>query len=333
MSKWWAACFIVLLTSFRYDDHGGPRNAASAFVPREAALAARKAAMDRDKALAQNTPLPLTNDADLEHPPVVAPARRVVMPKLPIPKFTLGKRPLSQPGRARAAEDPIAPTSLVEQEKAVATPINEKGNPLEHAPIQRFALPAEIGGEADNADAKVTSRIPSEIALATHRGSAQAEPAKPVVPLTGVDPVSAVPARLLSGGSPVIPIPNAAPPTNASLLSEALLMERGRRRLAAAGQPILPAPPMLRVPSATGRSAGSSRQPTPPSATSLSIPAMLPPGISDGPGQILSPIPVKRTPKFKSVPTSIPGTPLSGQHVENPMEMTKIEIMGKNGGE
>lgn len=285
-------------------------------MPKEAALAARKAAMDRDKALAQATPLPPTNDADLEPAVPAAPARRVVMPKLPMPKFSLGKRPLSQPGRARIAEN-AALTAVIEKER----PLAEK--PTEEVPIQRTASPGDMKGEVDIADAKFPSRSPSEKALSAMHGATQ-DPTKPVVPLTGLDPVSAVPARLLSGGTPVTS--NVAPPSNASLLSEALLMERGRRRLAATGQPISPPPAMLRAPSATGtgRSAVPSRQPTPPSATSPGSPSMPPPAPS-GTNPILSPIPVRRTPKFKSVPTPISGTPMPGQHMENPMEMTKID--------
>ena len=310
------------MTSFRYDEHCGPRNAASAFVPREAALAARKAAMDREKAIAQAVPLPHTDDTDLE--PVVvstsAPTRRIVMPKLPMPKFSLSSRPTSQTGRARTSGIET-PTPIVEKEKIVE-------NVPALTPIRRTASPGEMPAETAIADAKPPSRSASDKALASRGNFGQVDGNKPVVPLTGLDPVSAVPPRLLSAGT-MAAVPGVPPPSNANLLSEALMMERGRRRLAAAGQPVPPALAMLRVPSATsmGRIATPNRQPTPPSATSAISQTVGPPA-SVG---ILSPIPVKRTPKFKSVPTPISGTPISEQHIENPMEIMKINKMEKEG--
>ena len=295
----------------RYDDQGGPRGAASVFVPREAALAARQAAMDREKAIAQATPLPPTNDADLESTAVApsAPTRRVILPKLPIPKFSLGKRPLSQPGRARAG-DVIAATPQIEKPRAS----EEISNQASASPVER-----------DFAGSQVPSRTGSENALPAYSNSGQLEPSKPVIPLVGSDPVSAVPARLLPSG--VAALPGNAPPTSANLLSEALLMERGRRRLAATGQPVPPPPAMLRVPSTVGvsRSSPATRQPTPPTVPASSAQSMSP---TSG-DAILSPIPTKRMPKFKSVPTPISGTPMPGQHTENPMEMMEIPKVEK----
>lgn len=324
----------TILTVHRYDEHDGPRNAASAFVPREAALAARKAAMDREKATAQATPLPLTDDTDLEKAPAHhAPARRIMpnLPKLPLHNFTLGRRPTSQPGRSRD----IAP--IVEKE--VGAPIVEKANPLEGLPV--VAEPARMDvSHAEETNMTGNRAIPRNVSVdrAASRGNSgdklaagrlSAPPPEGVgASSLGTEPESAVPARLLPGGTATT---TAVPPSsNAHLLSEALLMERGRRRLAATGHPVPAAPIMLRAPSAPGatRLAVPSRQssPTPPTVPgpAASKSTGLQPALPAG-GTILSPIPMKRGKgmTFKSIPTPM-GTPAPGTG-ENAMEMARLD--------
>jgi metal transporter CNNM len=296
----------------RYDEHDGPRNAASAFVPREAALAARQAAIDREKALAAATPLPATNDADLDvtaAQPIVP--KRTLMPKLPV-KFSIGKRPISQPGRSRTTDDTKPPVPLQETEKV---------EQVAHPGVKRAESPEPM--HPDSEDLKLLS-ADKQIGI---RGSG-ADLSKAAVPASGIEPVTAVPARLLSttGGAAT---PAAAPP---NLLSEALMIERGRRRLAATGTPIgNNSTTGIRVASASGyqRSSAPSRQPTPPTNVGgavLTPTSSAPGGPAQGPG-IISPIPVpaqgKRGTKFKSVPTPLPpGTPSLGS-AENPAPVNK----------
>ncbi|GFZ49868.1 Protein MAM3 [Saitozyma sp. JCM 24511] len=312
-----------------YDEHGGPRNAASTFVPREAALAARQAALDRENALAASTPLPATNDADLEGSPALPPApapRRTLMPKLPV-KFSLGKRPASQPGRARTADDlKLTPTpGLVQELGQVETSMTFTD--------KRHASPERATAAVGDSEEKPPTRSASEKQLqgsgkdnaGSGSGPGQAPSILPLSPMTALDPASAVPARMVSTTGAAT-TPNTAPP---NLLSEALMIERGRRRLAATGTPAAAIPAMLRVASSSGQqrsaSAAPSRQPTPP--TTVGTPKMGPPavplpggsasgagaaGAGAGASGIVSPTPVpapKRGAKFKSVPTPLAGTP------------------------
>ncbi|ORY22900.1 hypothetical protein BCR39DRAFT_550565, partial [Naematelia encephala] len=278
-----------------YDEHGGPRNAASAFVPREAALAARKAAMDREKAIAQSTPLPPTNDVELDaradSQPV--PSRRII-PKLPatMAKFGLGRRPASQPGRARTLD--VAPVTAAPVEKTEKTDKAEKPEIL--GENKRSASPSQMDDDAPPA------RSASDKGLVERRGSLPREQSI-VGALPSFDRPTAVPARLLPGGGAATP--STAPPSNA-LLTEALLFERGRRRGGSR-------------PPNTSRSSVPSRQPTPPSATGSatgvqpqrSVPVQAPSqgqGLNQGSqGGIISPTPVAaKRGMFKSVPTPIP---------------------------
>jgi len=274
----------------RYDDNGGTRLPASAFVPREAALAARNAAIAREKALAAAIPLPATNDADIEVPPVVpAPTRRMpVLPKLPpLPKFGLGKRPASQPGRPRAAVEelkPAVPAAREEPTSILATP-------------GRTASPGRMDVPAPEAD--ITDGIKRN----------ESEPK--TVAFGGVEsmPAPAIPARLLSTNA--VPSGIATPP----MLNEALLIERGRRRL---GLPGVSTPAIARTASTPAvaisaiqkGSAPSSRQPTPASgippnggdSSVVGTPGVGPQSI--GSGGILAPVP-RRTPMFKSIPAPV----------------------------
>ncbi|WWC92621.1 uncharacterized protein L201_007580 [Kwoniella dendrophila CBS 6074] len=314
-----------------YDEHGEPRSDASAFVPREAMLAARKAALARQNlALAESTPLPATEDTDLDQPVV---AQRRVLPKLPMPKFSLGKKPLSQPGRSRTADLTMSQSPQVQKSATPPVPSSSQlQTPAEQnfsnnlgpgGEIKRTASPGEL--QVDNQEDDSVRRTQSDNKISSRRQSGpNNDVVQPVVPLKGLDPVTAVPARLLSGGGAVTP--NVAPPSNANLLSEALLFERGRRR--AAGNVVggngsgTNTPPINRAVSQSGSgSTGGirltssnvpSRQPTPPiipvspaNATTGGNPA---PGNNNN-GGIISPQPIqaKKVPKFKSVPA--PGTP------------------------
>ncbi|ORY34620.1 hypothetical protein BCR39DRAFT_585588 [Naematelia encephala] len=280
-----------------YDEHGGPRNAASEFVPREAALAARKAAMDRERAVAIATPLPQYNEAELEQP---VPKRSVGMPSMPklsaLPKFGLGKRPASQPGKSRSALTPA--DTPVTSEKVL-------GND-----VQRVPSPEKLDDERTLASDGQGGEMPPP-----RREPTPVNTAASVPPSTGnVGPVSAVPTRLLGPG-PNVTAPTA--PLSGNLLNEALLIERGRRRLGVTGS--ASAPPNVRSPSVTGisRSAVPSRQGTPPAGVSPSV----------QPTGILSPVPVlaKKGGKFKSVPTPIPTPGIGGGGGSEPMEMTKMD--------
>ena len=263
---------VWLTLGGRYDEHDGPRNPASAFVPREAAMAARQAAIDREKALAAATPLPATNDADIERPPAPAlqPSRRYV-PKLPLPRFTRGRRPVSQPGKSRSGDEKAASGASIPTTPAIGSDVVDADTVENAAAAEKLIA----GGGEVKLDGNTIPRVttPTELDESEYlenrsksdRGArrdlaaSQSAPA-PVVGLSGLDPATAVPARLLPGGGAATPM--AAPPSNANLLTEALLLERGRRRLAAQQGT---APSLVRLPSVgAARSAIPSRQPTPP---------------------------------------------------------------------
>ena len=324
-----------------YDEHGGLRNAASAFIPREAALAARKAAMDSEKTLAQATPLPPTNDADIDtlvSPAPISQSYRRIVPKLAMPKFSLGRRPASQPGRPHVPVEKPAGSTGESITPPTASTILPDETQMEESATTEVESPQRSGSatQLDGQEDIIPCRSASEKELSSRRQSSARDLSAPPAPLSSLEPASAVPARLLPGGGAATP--NASPPSNANLLSEALLMERGRRRYAASQDST---PGILRVPSSIGSwSGGASPQPTPPplggsgatgAVTSQSKTMPPPPTTVLGQSGLISPIPVlaKRGTKFKSVPTPIP-TPRIGM-VEDPMEMTKVEQ--KDGGD
>ncbi|KAL7425285.1 hypothetical protein Q5752_000973 [Cryptotrichosporon argae] len=299
-----------------YDEHEGVRTPASAFVPREAAMAARQAALDREKLrVAENTPLPATSDADIDPP--IAPVAKKIMPKIPIPKFSLGKRPASGPGKTRepiasaAAPAPV-PAPAVDEKAAAATVPTRQNTPTNSPPDpSAISFTSPLQPIVASPETEMTDPI---------RRTASASDAKAVA---FVEPASAVPARLLPpaasmptpGSGTVTPIgpslvPAAQPP---ALLAEALMIERGRRRLGATG-PATQALPVARAASATGvvRPTGAprapSRQPTPQGGASAASHTPGPGAPAVGPAGIVSPQP-RRTPKFKSIPTPLTATP------------------------
>ncbi|OCF34400.1 hypothetical protein I316_03914 [Kwoniella heveanensis BCC8398] len=301
-----------------YDEHGVPRSDASAFVPREAALAARAAALARqDLALAQSTPLPGENDGDFDQPPsypAAGPTKRGLS-KLPLPKFSLGKRPASQPGRART-EDAVKITGTstpplqqsVNASTSSDTRRNSSGDRLNSSTQSTAALNTSTGSTD-----KMPSRIQSDAKLNARGASLPTESSPPAsgtnstplpINVRGAEPVTAVPARLLPSGGPATT--SVAPPSTANMLNEALMMS-GRKRAAAAaaavaGTPSASVPGMSRTASTSGamRSASvpPSRQPTPPIATSVGVSTI---ETATGPG--------KKVPKFKSVPQPLVASP------------------------
>ncbi|RXK36611.1 hypothetical protein M231_06152 [Tremella mesenterica] len=290
-----------------YDEHGVPRSEASAFVPQEAMLAARQAALERDRAAAASTPLPPSADVGLEVPP---PVRRVALPKLPtMPKFSMSKRAISQPGRARNAPEqtqgqPPPSTQPIAQAASgtTETPIIVVGSDELSPPRASSGIDLSSSNMTENplpiSDPAIQSKPPSR----NTSGNALNAMISPESTASAPAAIaSAVPPRLL-GSTGTTSVPSPTPSKPATALSEALLMERSRRRLATGtttgGQPgVLRAPsttPSQRVPGPIGLQPPS-RQPTPPAGTSVST--------------IISPQP-RRAPKFKSVPTPLPGTPV-----------------------
>lgn len=297
-------------TRVRYDEHGMPRSAASAFVPLEAMLAARKAALARQElAVAQSTPLPHVNDADFEQV-VTAPtpgAGRRVMARIQIPKFSL-KKPPSQPGKLRTEH-------LGANETPAATPpVGPPG--YSNRPDEKSTYSAQVVTTPAELDEQTLACAQSDNRLVNHRlctppDSCAPTTASPQPQHSSSTPVlaSAVPTRLLTAGA-TASTPTAMPASQqSSLLNEAIFIERERRRMAAShpgqvrGQssgPILPSP----------------RQLTPPiSVSNFGIQVT---GVNgervEGQG-IVSPQPIaaqrKKVPKFKSVPTPV-ATPSSG---------------------
>lgn len=301
---------ILTDTRVRYDEHGVPRSAASAFVPLEAMLAARKAALARQElAVAQSTPLPHVNDADFEQV-VTAPtpgAGRRVMARIQIPKFSL-KKPPSQPGRLRTER-------LVDNETPAATPpVGPPG--YSNRPDEKSTYSAQVVTPPAELDEQPLPCARSDNRLVNHRLSTPPDSGAATTPSpqpqhNSSTPVlaSAVPTRLLTAGA-TASTPTAMPASQqSSLLNEAIFIERERRRMAAShpgqvrGQnsgPIVPSP----------------RQLTPPiSVSNFGIQVT---GVNgervEGQG-IVSPQPItaqrKKVPKFKSVPTPV-ATPSSG---------------------
>lgn len=268
-----------------YDQHGGTRNPASSYVPREAALAARQAALDRAKATAAAaaaTPLPNTNDADLE-PPVTTPAappKRTVMPKLPL-KFNIGRRTGSQPGHSREnsgltpAATPGATTTSTDEKDYVAA---GDAAALARAPVVTFSKPGTPG------------------ATTTPVGTP---------PATG-DGSKTVAARL--AGVPVAPAPTgtlSTPASSTNLLSEAILIERGRRR----GQ-ATPVPTLSRPSSGPGVARAALTSTTP--------------AINAGSqGDAAAAGAARRAPMFKSAPLAGAGAPAPAAAESGPSTVTK----------
>lgn len=239
-----------------YDKEGGPPSAASQFVPREAALAARKAALEREKAAAlataAATPLPPTGDVDVEQPAVAPSATKRVMTAIPkMPRFNITKS-RSQPGRPRG-ELPEKTLPIKRSTSPVPTLKNEE--------TDAAISPTPISTGADKS-----------VTIDT-------------VPTT-------IPPRLNSGSGEGS-LSNPASSTN--LLAEAVMIERGRRRLAATGS----APPgLLRASSTTGIVRPTpQRTGTPPSGISPAAAAAVAAPAAAASG--------RRTPMFKSTPLSM----------------------------
>ncbi|AAW46675.1 conserved hypothetical protein [Cryptococcus deneoformans JEC21] len=292
-----------------YDEHGVPRSAASAFVPLEAMLAARKAALARQElAIAQSTPIPPVSDADVEQV-VAAPtpgAGRRVKAKIQIPKFSL-KKPVSQPGRPRTER-------LAANETPAATPpadppcYTNKPDEKSTYSAQIITIPGELD-EPPLACAQSDSRLVNRRLSTPLDSGATATPSpQPQYSLSVPGPASAVPTRLLpAGGTVSTPavIPTSHQP---SLLNEAIFIGRERKRMAAShpGQ----------VRSQSSGPTVSSKQPTPPiSVYDFGIQAAGVNGERVEGQEIVSPRPIaaqqKKIPKFKSVPTPV-ATPSFG---------------------
>lgn len=291
--------------------------------------------MAREKAKAEAAATQVATDTEAEQAlqPQQPAAKRTIIPKLPV-KFSLGKKPLSQPGKSRTAPPVSAapPAGSSEESKPALPPIITTGKPT-------FAEPEPIGSTdavPGIAEGGLNSRSQSENRLSEKRETS-APDLKSMRTGPGTESASAVPARLLPGGTgsagPGASAPAAVAAPN--LLSEAILIERGRRRMAATGSP---APGVMRAPSAPGVSRALAitpatiRVPTPPTSGSLppkssGSPAVVP-GASSVPhtpghalaggtaaaGVIHSPQPVAAGKRgmFKSVPTPMPNTPVPG---------------------
>lgn len=293
----------------RYDEHGVPRSAASAFVPLEAMLAARKAALARQElAIAQSTPIPPVSDADVEQV-VAAPtpgAGRRVKAKIQIPKFSL-KKPVSQPGRPRTER-------LAANETPVATPpadppcYTNKPDERSTYSAQIITIPGELD-EPPLACAQSDSRLVNRRLSTPLDSGATATPSpQPQYSLSVPGPASAVPTRLLPAGG-TVSTPAVIPASHQpSLLNEAIFIGRERKRMAAShpGQ----------VRSQSSGPTVSSKQPTPPiSVYDFGIQAAGVNGERVEGQEIVSPRPIaaqqKKIPKFKSVPTPV-ATPSFG---------------------
>lgn len=298
-------------------------------------MAAMQAAVAREKAKAEASAMQPAADGETEQAQQQQQptTKRTIMPKLPV-KFSLGKKPLSQPGKSRTAP-PVAaalPAGSIEDTPAAPPPIIATGKPT-------FAEPESIGStdvvSGSVAEVGLGTRSQSENRLSERRETS-APDLKSMRTGQGAESASAVPARLLHSGTGPAGPGASAPATVAapSLLSEAILIERGRRRMAATGSP---APGVMRAPSAPGVSRAlaitpTARVPTPPTGgllppKSLGSPAA-PPGLVSAPqtpgvaaaagvpaaGIIHSPQPVAASKRgmFKSVPTPLPNTPVPG---------------------
>ncbi|WVR07902.1 hypothetical protein IAU60_004945 [Kwoniella sp. DSM 27419] len=298
-----------------YDEHGVPRSDASAFVPREAMLAARSAAVARQQlALAQSTPLPIGEDVELQAPQGQAvPQSKRGLSKLPLPnlpKFSLGKRPASQPGRARTEDVKVLGTATPPQQ--IQVPSARSGSvPVAAKNADNEVLSASPGEIAPTA---LTEEVPptrskSEVKLSERQTTSPGEmvPAATMVPIKGDEPVTAVPARLLSSGNPATTA--VAPPSATTpMLNEALMM--GKRRQGSGLVAAVAASPRTSAVGAAARPGQVTpvRQATPPPGQSLSDGQAAPVNAQAG---IIAPHPVhgKKVPKFKSVPTPRSGTP------------------------
>ena len=280
---------ILSSLTLRYDEHGGPRSPASAYVPREAALAARQAVLNREAAIAETVPLPATNDADLEQAPA-APKR--TLSKLPNIKFSLGRRPASNPGKPREplTAPPQIPASTEPTDAAAAK--GPTPSQIDLPGLSTTAVP-------------MASPLPIEDDRPPVRSASEAR-----LPARG--PPAA--ALAMTPAEPLAPVPRP--------LNEALLIERGRRRYG-------------RTPStsATGfpRSTVPSRTVTPeiglaPASRSATASRPIVPAPSGASAVLAPPAGSKKTPRFKSIPTPLPGTPAAGlTAVENPLDGARVD--------
>ncbi len=355
---------------------GQPSLLATSFIPTEAKEAAEAAIKRREK----ESSLTFVDKEDetvtppkRESTPI---ARR--LPKLSVPRFP-GKRTSSTPGAKRSGDIVKMPEvgGYKDQKALIADHItaeptlltrSQSEDDLDRLPDTNNYRRSSKGSDPVSQSAPASR--PSSTDVNRHAISGFTPAVK--IPIS-TPTASAIPARLLPGSvsslpginpsiaSPevTIPAPNGmafnsptavvpaagGSPSPATLpipLSEALLVERGRRRLAAVGGhpssvlmnpagPIHPpsrsssvgpgVKPVVgvgRLPTPTGVGSGPSQPPTPAALASVSSEALfvLPPTHAmTGPhGQnhgILSPIP-KKTPRFKSIPAaSGAGTPVN----------------------
>lgn len=216
-----------------YDKDGGPQSAASQFIPQEAVQAAKKAQLERERkqlATAASTPLPVSNDKDLEPQPI-APVPKRALAKLP--KFSLGK-PRSQPGRSRSeTRTPLG----AEKPKR---PITPAATPRPVDPEKRAPSPVPtFKNEDEDNEAAAATGVP-----AMSMPSVAIDDTPVVIPGTTTPPPGVI----------------SSPPSSSNLLAEALTIERMRRLGGTATAP----PSMSRTTSATGvPRAAIVRQPTP----------------------------------------------------------------------
>lgn len=239
-----------------YDTDGG-RTEASNFVPREAALAASKAALGREQATQE--PNPALGAAES------APAKRGMMPKLP--KFNLTKA-RSQPGRSRADLPQVIPPQRAA------------------SPVPTFKDEEQEKGNASNP--VETATVP------TLESEKPADPAPKITRFAAVE------------GS------QTTPNSSTNLLSEALMIERGRRRLAAGAA----RPGVARTASSPGF-AGPSR------------PAGAGAAAAAGAG---APVAAnRRVTKFKSTPLSQATGPAVAPVVAGPVQLESTPDEGQEG--
>jgi metal transporter CNNM len=271
-----------------YDEQEGPdqRTAASAFVPKEAIVAAKKAAEDRQARMAAETPLPKGDD-DLDAHGAGAGQKRLGMgmgmgknmalPKLPLPKFSLGKKPASTPGRVRTVDDGKVVPSVGGEGKRKSV------DGMEGSGIKRTSSPGEI-------EEMVSVPAPTGNSPVAGLGLGSLAP----------EPASSLPARL----APTLAVPSGVPPLATSgpavtPLTEAIRIGNKRRQISPA--------PFVRAQSAR------------PYVGVQSESGMAGEGAGTGPtgaagvAEVISPV-ARRVGKFKSVPTPI-GTPSPGTPV------------------
>ena len=263
-------------------------------------MAARQAVLNRESVEAATVPLPKTSDADITEQPRPPIAKRTIS-RIPNLKFGLGRRPASNPGRPR---EPLPVSTEVESAQASSQPdAAPASRSASRAPDRKGSLPAS---PSDLSEDKPPTRSVSEARLPVR------QPSMVAVTGGGLQPLAMTPAAATDEAAQPpglsVPAPRTAVP---GALSEALMIERGRRR----GIPI---PAFPRIASSTGlpRSGVPSRSGTPDISPRQ-------------PGGAAAP---KRAPRFKSVPTPMPGTPVpDSAAMENPLDAARadkaIELM------